>query len=95
MGQGLSNTQASGLDGFIDYYLQPNTSFHNDVRTVINTTCAFLKERCFQDTDYSVRVSKVVKVSPPQPELTQMGGEDPWEPDCSPDSISSLLITAV
>ncbi|XP_050015063.1 2'-5'-oligoadenylate synthase 1A-like isoform X1 [Alexandromys fortis] len=61
MGQGLSNTQASGLDGFIDYYLQPNTSFHNDVRTVINTTCAFLKERCFRDTDYSVRVSKVVK----------------------------------
>nr|XP_048278268.1 2'-5'-oligoadenylate synthase 1A-like [Myodes glareolus] len=61
MGQGLSSTWASELDRFIDYYLQPNVSFHNDVRTVINTMSAFLKERCFRDTDYSVRVSKVVK----------------------------------
>ena len=52
MGQGLSSTWASELDRFIDYYLQPNISFRNDVRTVINTMCAFLKERWFQDTDY-------------------------------------------
>lgn len=65
MEQGLSNTPASGLDRFIDDYLQPNTIFHIDVRTVINTMRAFLKERCFRDTDYPVRVSKVVKVSSP------------------------------
>ncbi|KAK7799889.1 hypothetical protein U0070_011648 [Myodes glareolus] len=61
MGQGLSSTYASELDKFIDYYLQPNICFCNDVRTVVNTMCAFLKKRGFQDTDYPVRISKVVK----------------------------------
>ena len=90
MGQGLSSTWASELDRFIDYYLQTNISFRNDVRTVINTMCAFLKKRGFQDTDYPVRISKVVGVSPSQPELTQMGGEDPQESDCSCDPVPHL-----
>ncbi|OBS63656.1 hypothetical protein A6R68_07805 [Neotoma lepida] len=72
MGQGLSNTPALELDEFIEDHLQPNTSFHNEVRAVTDVMCDFLKERCFRDTAHPVRVSKVVKVSPPQPQLTQL-----------------------
>jgi len=75
MGHGLSSISASELDKFIEVYLLPNTSFGADVKLAINVVCDFLKERCFRGAAHPVRVSKVVKVSPPQPELTEMGWE--------------------
>ncbi|XP_040587307.1 2'-5'-oligoadenylate synthase 1A [Mesocricetus auratus] len=59
----LNCTQASELDKFIEVHLLPNTTFHNEVRAVIDAVCTFLKERCFRGADHPVRVSKVVKGS--------------------------------
>ncbi|CAO2629453.1 2'-5'-oligoadenylate synthase 1A [Lemmus lemmus] len=61
MEQKLSSTPATGLDRFIEHHLLPNPDFRTQVRADINTICAFLTERCFQDAAHPVRVSKVVK----------------------------------
>ncbi|MEJ1282019.1 hypothetical protein NN561_012971 [Cricetulus griseus] len=75
MENGLSRTSAWDLDKFIEVHLLPNTSFRTEVKAAINTISAFLKERCFQGAAHPVRVSKLVKVRPPQPELTSVGRE--------------------
>ncbi|MEJ1282016.1 hypothetical protein NN561_012968 [Cricetulus griseus] len=75
MEQGLSRTRARDLDKFIEVHLLPNTSFRTEVKAAIKIICDFLKERCFRGATHPVRVSKVVKVSAPQPELTPVGRE--------------------
>lgn len=75
MEQGLRTIPTWKLDKFIEDYLLPDTPFGADVKSAIKVVCDFLKERCFQGAAHPVRVSKVVKVSPPQPELTEMGWE--------------------
>uniref|UniRef100_A0A8C2ME87 2'-5'-oligoadenylate synthetase 1 domain-containing protein n=1 Tax=Cricetulus griseus TaxID=10029 RepID=A0A8C2ME87_CRIGR len=57
----LNCTPAAELDKFIEDYLLSNSSFHNEVRAIIDIVCTFLKERCFRGADHPVRVSKVVK----------------------------------
>ncbi|XP_075831990.1 2'-5'-oligoadenylate synthase 1A-like [Microtus pennsylvanicus] len=57
----LSSTSATELDKFIKNHLMPNTTFRTKVKADINTISAFLKENCFQDAKYEVKVSKVVK----------------------------------
>lgn len=61
----LSKIPARDLDKFIENYLLPDTRFREEVRQAINIICAFLKEMCFLQAADPVRVSKVVKVSPP------------------------------
>ena len=63
----LRNTLAKSLDKFIEDHLLSNTEFRTQVRQAINTICTFLKERCFPCAPRSIRVSKVVKVSPELP----------------------------
>lgn len=74
MEHGLRSIPAWTLDKFIEDYLLPDTTFGADVKSAVNVVCDFLKERCFQGAAHPVRVSKVVKVSPPLPELTEWGG---------------------
>lgn len=74
MEQRLRSIPASELDKFIENHL-PDTSFCADLREVIDVLCALLKDKSFRSFPGPVRVSKVVKVSPPQPELTEMGWE--------------------
>lgn len=69
MEQGLRTIPAWKLDKFIEDYLFLDTPFGAHVKSAISVLSDFLKERCFQGAAYPVRVSKVVKVSPPQPEL--------------------------
>ncbi|XP_069353068.1 2'-5'-oligoadenylate synthase 1 isoform X1 [Eulemur rufifrons] len=57
----LRNTPAKDLDKFIKDYLQPDTSFREQVKRAIHIICSFLKERCFRGASHPVRVSKVVK----------------------------------
>ncbi|XP_072462602.1 2'-5'-oligoadenylate synthase 3 [Notamacropus eugenii] len=59
--QTLWNTQPRALDRYIEVNLLPDTTFRTEVRSAIDTISSFLKERCFQDTWKSVRVTKVVK----------------------------------
>lgn len=61
----LCDTPARNLDKFIEDQLLPDTPFRLQVKQAINIICSFLKEKCFQHASHSVRVSKVVKVSPP------------------------------
>ena len=69
----LRNTLAKSLDKFIEDHLLSNTEFRTQVRQAINTICTFLKERCFPCAPRSVRVSKVVKVSPELPHWGEGG----------------------
>uniref|UniRef100_A0A8D2AT39 2'-5' oligoadenylate synthase n=1 Tax=Sciurus vulgaris TaxID=55149 RepID=A0A8D2AT39_SCIVU len=54
----LRSTSASHLDKFIEDHLLPDTQFRREVRRAIDIICSFLKERCFQGSSHSVRVSK-------------------------------------
>ncbi|XP_064235865.1 2'-5'-oligoadenylate synthase 1 isoform X3 [Aotus nancymaae] len=57
----LRNTPARDLDKFIEDNLLPDTRFRMQINQAIDIICGFLKERCFRDSSYPVRVSKVVK----------------------------------
>lgn len=72
MEQDLRSIPASKLDKFIENHL-PDTSFCADLREVIDALCALLKDRFFRGPVRRMRASKGVKVSLPQPELTEMG----------------------
>lgn len=74
MEQDLRSIPASKLDKFIENHL-PDTSFCADLREIIDALCALLKDRSFQGPSRRMRASKGVKVSLPQPELTEMGWE--------------------
>ncbi|XP_074061898.1 2'-5'-oligoadenylate synthase 1-like [Macrotis lagotis] len=57
----LWDTRPMDLDRFLEALLLPDTTFGRDVQTGIDRITEILKERCFQDTGKSVRVTKVVK----------------------------------
>ncbi|XP_043832179.1 2'-5'-oligoadenylate synthase 1 [Dromiciops gliroides] len=57
----LWDTRPGDLDRYIKLHLLPDTTFKREVRRAIDTISSFLKDRCFQDTGKSVRVTKVVK----------------------------------
>lgn len=73
----LSNILPRDLDKFIEDNLLPDTSFRKEVKQAIEIICDFLKERCFQYKAHPVRVSKVVKVSPPAGPGVGWGGGCP------------------
>ncbi|XP_074061897.1 2'-5'-oligoadenylate synthase 1-like [Macrotis lagotis] len=54
-------TRPKHLDKFIEDSLLPDTTFRIEVRRAIHMIASILKERCFQGTGKSVRVTKVVK----------------------------------
>lgn len=63
----LRDIPATHLDKYIEDQLLPDTHFRVQVNQAIDIMSSFLKERCFQRAAHSVRVLKVVKVSPGLP----------------------------
>ncbi|XP_053135853.1 2'-5'-oligoadenylate synthase 1-like [Hemicordylus capensis] len=62
----LYDTPPKKLDTFIEKYLQPNSSFLEEMNRAVDSICRFLKEYCFRDASWRPqsrrpRVLKVVK----------------------------------
>ncbi|XP_074061892.1 2'-5'-oligoadenylate synthase 1-like [Macrotis lagotis] len=57
----LWNTQARNLDKYIKEHLLPDAPLPTEFQSAFDTIISHLKNRCFQDTGKSVRVTKVVK----------------------------------
>ncbi|XP_032954012.1 2'-5'-oligoadenylate synthase 3 isoform X1 [Rhinolophus ferrumequinum] len=55
----LYQTPAGDLDKFISEFLQPDRQFLTQVNKAVDTICAFLREKCFQNSP--IKVLKVVK----------------------------------